>query len=164
MRSLTRRSLAFLGVLVPTTLLWLVLPYVWLPKGTSTISLWWAAETFQQCSRDAPKPEGPYWLPTATEIMQLESELWPMLELREKRGESVPPRFQQFQRQYIGFTRNGERLIYGNFAVEYDDRPWRRWTLLERPVVACDGGHYFWGVVYKPRSNEFEEPQFNGNA
>jgi hypothetical protein len=158
------RTTAILLVLISSGLAWLAVPYVWLPNGTSTISLWWAADTFHQCSRDVPRTDGKYWLPTATEIAKLESELGPMLDLRDKRGQSVPPKFQQFRRQYIGFTRNGERLIYGNFSSEYDDEPWRRWSLLEKPAVVCDGGHYFWGVVYKPKSNEFEEPHFNGAA
>jgi hypothetical protein len=157
-----RRAIAPLLVLMSTGLVWLSLPYVWLPKGTSTISLWWAAETFRQCSRDTPKTDGTYWLPTATEIAKLESGLWFMLELRDKRGQNVPPRFQQFQRQYIGFTRNGERLIYGNFSSTHEDEPWRQWSLLERPTIVCDGGHNFWGIVYKPKSDQFEEPQFNG--
>jgi hypothetical protein len=157
-----RRAIALMLVFISAGLVWLTVPYVWLPKGTSTISLWWAAETFHQCSRDTPESDGAYWLPTAHDIIQLESELWPMLELRDRRGKTVPPRFQQFQRQYIGFTRNGERLVYGNFSPEYEDEPWRRWSLLEKPVAMCDGGRYFWGIVYKPKSNTFEEPQFNG--
>jgi hypothetical protein len=124
----------------------------------------WAEDTFHQCSRGVPKTDGKYWLPTASEITELESDLTTMLELRDRRGLSVPPKFRQFQRQYIGFTRNGVRLIYGNFSSIYDDKPWHHWSLLERPTVVCDGGRGFWGVVYNPRNHEFEEPQFNGDA
>jgi hypothetical protein len=159
-----RRAIVLLLVLISTGAAWLALPYVWLPNGTSTISLWWAAETFHQCSRDAPKATGPYWLPNATEITLLELKLWPLLESRHKQGQSVPRKFQQYQRQYIGFTRNGKKLIYGNFSSIYDDEPWRRWLLLEKPTLACDGGNSFWGIVYNPTSEEFEEPQFNGDA
>ena len=130
-----QRAILILLVLMSNGLVWLALPYVWLQKGTSTISLWQAAETFHQFSRNTPKTDGTYWLPTAIEITKLESELWPMLELRDKRAQSVPPKFQQFQRQYIGCTRNGERLIYGNFLSEYESEPWRQWSLLEKPVA-----------------------------
>jgi hypothetical protein len=159
-----RRAIGFILVVAVFALAWLALPYVWLPKGTSTISLWWATETFQQCSRSTPKTDGPYWLPNAAEILALESSLWPFLQLRDKHGLPVPAKFQQYQRQYIGFTRNGERLIYGNFSPSDDDQPWRRWSLLEKPVSACDGGKNFWGIVYRPKTDEFEEPQFNGDA
>lgn len=159
-----RRAIA--GSIVALTLVaglgWVALPYIWLPSGTSTISLWRAAEAFHQCSRDVPQSDGSYWMPTAREIVELELELWPLLEQRDKLGQPVPPRFQQFRRQYIGFTRNGERLIYGNFSSLPEDEPWRDWALLERPVNVCDGGRYFWGIVYKPKSKQFEEPQFNG--
>jgi hypothetical protein len=140
----------------------LAVPYLWLPSGTSTIGPWRAAEAFQQCSRDVPHSDGGYWLPTAADIVELELELWPMLEQRDKLGQPVPPRFQQFRRQHVGFTRNGERLIYRNFSALPEDEPWREWALPERPVNVCDGGSYFWGIVYKPKSKQFEEPQFNG--
>jgi hypothetical protein len=143
---------------------WLALPYIWLPKGTSTISLLWAADTFHQCSRDTPKTDGGYWLPTASDITELELDLPSMLELRDNHRQKVPPRFQQFQRQYIGFTRDGQRLIYANFASIFEDEPWKSWSLLERPVVVCDGGSSFWGVVYDPKKRQFEEPQFNGDV
>lgn len=144
----------------------LALPYAWLPAGVSTISLWHAAEMFEQCSRQVPHSDAKYWLPTAAEIALLESKLWPLLELRHQRGLSVPRRFEPYRRQYIGFTRKGERLIYGNFSVVQGmeaEAPWRWFSLLERPRTACDGGNAFWGIVYKTRSGDFEEPQFNEN-
>jgi len=143
---------------------WLALPYIWLPKGTSTISLWRAADTFRQCSRDTPKTDGNYWLPTASDIAELELNLPTMLKLRDLHGQKVPPKFQQFQRQYIGFTRNGQRFIYANFSSIYSDEPWKEWSIIERPVIVCDGGAGFWGVVYDPKEQRFEEPQFNGDA
>jgi hypothetical protein len=159
-----RTRLALVFMLMSMGLAWLALPYIWLPKGTSTISLWWAAATFHQCSRETPKTDGNYWLPTASDINELELGLPSMLELRDRRGQKIPPGFQQFQRQYIGFTRNGQRLIYGNFFSTHEDEPWKRWSFLEKPVVVCDGGTNFWGVVYDPKNKQFEEPQFNGEA
>lgn len=159
-----RKQLALTYVLTSIGVGWLTLPYIWLPKGTSTISLWWAESTFHQCSRDAPKTDGNYWLPTASDITEFEVDLPLMLELRDRNGQKVPPRFQQFRRQYIGFTRNGQRLIYGNFSSIHEDEPWKQWTFLEKPVVVCDGGTSFWGVVFDPKKKQFEEPQFNGGA
>jgi hypothetical protein len=143
---------------------WLALPYVWLPKGASTISLWWAGDTFQQCSREAPETNGMYWLPTATDIENLERRLLLTLDLRNKNGQLGPSASQKFRRQYIGFTRNGKRLIYANFSRIDESEPWPKWPVLERPVVMCDGGASFWGIVYDPKTGRFEEPQFNGVA
>jgi hypothetical protein len=33
-----------------------------------------------------------------------------------------------------------------------------------QPVVACDGGNAFWGIIYKPSTKTFEEIAFNGFA
>ena len=151
-------------VLLTLSMGWLALPYVWLPKGASTISLWWAADTFQQCSRETPETNGIYWLPTASEIENLERRLLLTLDLRNKNGQLVRSTSQQFHRQYIGFTRNGKRLIYANFSPIDEIEPWHKWPVFERPVVVCDGGVGFWGVVYDPKTGRFEEPQFNGVA
>jgi hypothetical protein len=59
----------------------------------------------------------------------------------------------------IGFTRGRERLIYGSFFpphVAAAPRP------SSAPVVICDGGPLFWGIVYNLTSRRFEEPEFNG--
>lgn len=159
-----RTKLALAVLLISAGAGWLALPYAWLPRGTSTISLWWAADTFHQCSRDTPKTDGNYWLPRASDITEFELGLESMLELRDRNGQTVPPKFTQFQRQYIGFTRDGKRLIYGNYSlIDYDD-PWRHWTFLERPANVCDGGKNNWGVVFDPKTRKFEEPQFNDNG
>lgn len=132
------------------------------PPNVTTISPWWADSAFQQCSREVPKGGPPYWTPSAKEIAALETDLWPLLETRAQQGLRVPDRFIQFRRQYLGFTRNGERLIYGNFAPSNKEFEWQGWPLLERPFLVCDGGPSFWGIVYNPVAKSFEEPAFNG--
>ena len=42
--------------------------YAWLPRGASGISLMRAAETFHQCSRDAPQAVDGFWMPTASQM------------------------------------------------------------------------------------------------
>lgn len=140
---------------------WLALPYVWLPTGTSTVSLWYAEDTFQLCSRDAPEGGAPYWLPTGQQIFDLEKNLWYRMEQRDATGQKAPRRFQQYHRQYTGFTRHGVRLIYLNAALD-DNFGLDGWTLFNKPVQFCDGGNLFWGMVYNPATGAYEEPQFNG--
>ena len=53
---------------------------------------------------------------------------------------------------------------YANFSPIDEAGPWPKWPVLARPVIACDGGTSFWGVVYDPNIESFEEPQFNGEA
>ena len=65
----------------------------------------------------------------------------------------------EYHRQYVGIVVNGKRLIYGNFypasVSEYFDEK-------STPVVVCDGGASFWGIVFEPESSVFLELQVNG--
>jgi hypothetical protein len=150
---------------------WAAATYGFLPPRTSTISLLHAGDTFKQCSRDAPVPDGAYWIPTASQIRAIEPAL-PAL------GRRYPPGYQNepavdtvFIHQYIGFTRKGARLIYVNVTPIYEPgeeelaaRSWlhRAEVLLpEQPVRPCDGGPNNWGVVYNPATKTFGELQFN---
>ena len=164
-----KRWRAVLCVLTTICLaLWIVFSYVWLPKGISTVSLLWAADTFHQCSRDTAQTDGSYWVPSARDILDVELRLWDLMDVREFHRLPTARHFVPYQRQYIGFTRNGERLIYVN-VFSYADRlrrsdwmEWANWAILGKPVSVCDGGAYYWGVVYNPKTESFEEPHFNG--
>jgi hypothetical protein len=68
--------------------------------------------------------------------------------------------FQQYSRQYVGFIRDGKQYIYGNFFKGEPETA----HAASVPVVACDGGDNFWGVVYSLDSNTFESIRFNGHA
>jgi hypothetical protein len=62
--------------------------------------------------------------------------------------------------QYVGILQNGHRYIYIN-GFRTDDPPanWR-----DTPVVACDGGSYFWGALYDPAAGRFSDFAVNGSA
>lgn len=150
--------------------LWYGWTYAWLPRGASGISLVHAAETFKQCSRPTPEGAAGFWLPTASQIRAIEPAI-PAL------GRMAPPNLPlpgsaiRFTRQYIGFTRNQEKLIYVNVVVDdwaVDEHSVEQHLehavkamLPERPVMLCDGGAFAWGVVYHPARNSFEAPVFN---
>ena len=145
--------------------IYVAFPDICLPRGTSTISLRYAADTFHPCSRDAPQVDADsYWLPTRHEVEDADAWLWVMLQDRDAKHLLLPA-FIPFQRQYIGFKRAGVRLIYVNafqdiYHAEMTD--WFNRAVLRKPVLACDGGRYFWGVIYNPETREFEDLQFNG--
>jgi len=122
---------------------------------------------FRQCSRSAPDPGVDLWLPSSSEIAALETTLRRYLAERKAARLPTPPEQVEYGRQYVGYTRNGMRHIYGNFF------PRSLWSPADplsqhlpnpaaRPVVICDGGPSFWGIVYKPATNTFDEPAFNG--
>jgi hypothetical protein len=118
-----------------------------------------ARKIFRQCSRSAPSAESHLWAPSTKDLNDLEILLAKYLGQRATAGEAVPPKETKYHRQYVGFIRNGERYVYGNFYPAnhetgiYEAR---------QAVQVCDGGHVFWGIVYRVKTRTFEEIQFNG--
>lgn len=119
-----------------------------------------AREIFHQCSRTAPARNSELWEPSNKDINDLEIALTKYLNARAKEGRPHPPNGINYHRQYVGFFRNGERFIYGNFYPPADQRYGKYEGL--RPIGMCDGGDTFWGIVYRVKTKTFEEPQFNG--
>jgi hypothetical protein len=116
---------------------------------------------FDQCSRAAPPSTSELWEPSGKDIDDLEVLLAKYLTERDKAGKTTPPKGTKYHRQYTGFVQNGERFIYGNFYPAGEG--FRRYES-RRPVQVCDGGHVFWGIVYRVKTKTFEELAFNGFA
>jgi len=119
-----------------------------------------ARQIFHQCSRSAPSAKSDLWAPSAKDIDELEALLAKYLDKRGTTGKTVPPKRIKYHRQYVGFIRNGERYIYGNFYPASDEFDIHE---AQQAIQVCDGGHVFWGIVYVVKTRTFEEPQFNGS-
>jgi hypothetical protein len=114
----------------------------------------------RQCSRSSPSNVSQFWSPSLEQIQRLESALSTYIRL----GDGPKPVIAnsvQYHRQYVGIIVNGRRLIYGNFyptsVSDYFDEK-------STPVVVCDGGASFWGIVFEPESSKFLDLQVNGPA
>ncbi len=129
------------------------------PSGRFLLSPPAARLIFDQCSRSAPSPKSDLWEPSTKDLDDLEASLEKYLHLRENSGKAVPPKNIKCHRQYVGFIRNGERYVYGNFYPGSEE-----FAVNEaiHAVQVCDGGNNFWGIVYSVKTGTFEEPQFNG--
>ena len=127
--------------------------------GKFILSSSFGPQLLKQCSRSAPEGAKDFWQPTAAEISELERLLILNLDARVKRGAGVPPNG-NYHRQYVGFTKGRVRFIYGNFYP--GDLPYNSNEQAE-PLITCDGGPVFWGVVFRVDSKQFEEPSFNGS-
>lgn len=128
-----------------------------------------------QCSRPAPAPVERFWIPTPREIEALESRIDTFLtsrlaEVSDQPSDSVARRY---FRQYVGFVQDNRHLIYINGFHETEAEDLAAGAEAKRlgnsyfsrmPVVACDGGRAFWGVVYDVESGTFEDFSFNASV
>jgi hypothetical protein len=118
------------------------------------------AELLHQCSRNTPQGVDGFWTPSSHDVAELEALLEPFLRTGAS-GRSVLP-IDQYHRQYIGFTKRGKHYIYGNFyAVPHAIVSSYEAT---EPVLICDGGPRFWGIVFSIDSKSFMDLAFNGVA
>jgi hypothetical protein len=116
------------------------------------------AELLKQCSRSTPEDVDGFWAPTTAQIDELEALLVSYLRSTPS-GRSLRP-LEQYHRQYVGFIKLGKRYIYGSFyAFPFDSK--REAT---EPIVVCDGGSSFWGVVFSVESKAFTDLSLNGVA
>lgn len=159
------RFITFIIFIICACVIWAFSPYLFVPSGAATISWFYAADSFRQCSRSVPEEHGNYWVPTAEQISALEMQMVRLMAEREQASLKLPYPGQRYNGQYVGFTRKGVRYIYGNFFPSYmpAERRWTaEWSPLEKPIIVCDGGRNFWGIVYNPETGEMDQPVFNG--
>lgn len=111
-----------------------------------------AAAILRTCSRASPDREAvaPRWVPTAADIAALEAAL-PTIA-----AGSDPARY---HRQYVGFERDGAKLIYLNAWPTSVPSPA---NLAREAVRVCDGGKQFWGAVWDPGTRTFSDLAGNG--
>ncbi len=121
-----------------------------------------------QCSRWAPIITGT-WNPSSSDIANVESNLGKISEIVADsccllRGRIKEPR--SYLRQYVGVEVDGKRLIYVNAFARtfFDDWPsqvpkpdWRK-----EPIIPCDGGDDYWGVLFDPSTSSFFDLAING--
>jgi len=120
-----------------------------------------ATELLAPCSRLGPQSVDGYWTPSTQEVTEPESLLESFLRT-DPTGKSVLP-LDQYHRQYIGFMRGGKRFIYGNFYPA-PTQITSRYDESTQPVLVCDGGRRFWGIVFSVESKTFVDLAFNGVA
>jgi len=114
----------------------------------------------RQCSRAAPANVSQFWNPSPEQIQKLELLLPKYVRYGAGRKPGIPDDV-EYHRQYVGIVVNGKRLIYGNFypvsvSGYFDEK--------STPVIICDGGAAFWGIVFEPESNVFLDLQVNGSV
>lgn len=131
-----------------------------LPKNGSFILSVSLGETLlKQCSRIAPANISGYWKPSSSQIAKLETQLPAYIGKITGNHKRVPSNI-EYHRQYVGIVVGSKRFIYGNFYPSSLPAQNEQST----PVVICDGGASFWGVVFDLELGQFFELKLNGEA
>jgi hypothetical protein len=142
-----------------------------LPDNVVTLP---AAEPIRLCSRAQPAGVTGRRQPTEAEVLAAEKEL-PAYTAR--LGGEMARTAKGARRQYLGIMLGDRPALYLNVFLpvgalirpemppdvrEHLARQDREW--LTGFVGVCDGGPAFWGAVYHPDTNQFDDFQSNGYA
>lgn len=102
-----------------------------------------------------------YWTPNAEDIAQLEANLPAFLEANaEQFNRDIVAELPDYIRQYLGYTVEGQRLIYVNAVCGHGGNyDWRN-----ELIGVEDGGDCYFQVVYNFETGEFSELIVNGQA
>lgn len=100
-----------------------------------------------------------YWRPSRSEVRRFERKLALRLsQMHEQYRHDPPGPLWQYSVQYIGYVKDGERLIYANGACGYQKGVREQWFFI------MDGGTCVFGASFNPRTGELFGPGFNGYA
>ena len=128
------------------------------PRHSVILDMSYGEQTLNQCSRGTPANISGYWTPSAEDIKHLELNFLRVTKLK-ARGNKTISSLDNFVIQYIGVLRDKKKFIYIN-AFYLVDPITEKWQT--RPIVICDGGDYFWGVLFNPKTSQFLQLEFNG--
>jgi hypothetical protein len=122
-----------------------------------------------QCSRAVPSNITDYFDLEKENISLLENNFKKLLKVKAKDCCLIGGKIDSLDNyafQYIGVIINNRKYIYINafyIETENDFSTWyKNWTT--EPVIVCDGGDSFWGVLFDLKSHKFSHLAINGIA
>jgi hypothetical protein len=125
------------------------------------------AALLNQCSRSVPKKVKRFWAPTQKDIELLENNFRAIYEIRAKeccyiRGKVDS--LENFAFQYLGVVINRKKFIYINAFPVADEKYLQEYKqdVTNAPYIICDGGKWYWGVLFDIRTKQFSDLAFNG--
>jgi hypothetical protein len=121
------------------------------------------------CSRQFPNDLSDMWFPSPLDVdraeKQLPSTLSAMLNrIADEHKIHVP---QSYVRQYVGYRRNGRKVLYVNgLGWDVENVTLLQWiqgdTWRDKPMFLCDGGLSGFGAVFDLEANRFDTFSFDG--
>lgn len=111
-----------------------------------------AAKELLPCSRHRPAGVTGFWQPEPELVVKIDAELPRILRHDQATRRLLLP-FPQYHRQYIGFLRGQQRMVYINAFPVADAAHLPGWQ--KNLIVACHGGSRFWGIEYSVAKARF---------
>lgn len=120
----------------------------------------------QQCSRNSPQNIQYFWQVSDSTLSKLVLDMDTISTLASSQG--YPQiKINKYGYQAIGITIKGEKYVYinafriGKRALK-DDPFLKNWK--KSPIIVCDGGTSFWGILYHVSSHQFSHLAVNGSS
>lgn len=136
-----------------------------IPKFSTTISAEEAPNLLKQCSRSVPEKVKGYIDLKNDDIKKLESDFKKVLTVKPE-GCCYSGNIRRLKNhgyQYAGLIINNKKYIYINafhMDSEEDLERYKDWKTT--PVIVCDGGENYWGVLYDVENGTFSQLSMNG--
>ncbi len=108
----------------------------------------------RQCSRSTPKYDETFYPP----LKQVRNCL-KHLQLDNSIIKSLRAPLSDYHFQIVGFYYNGNKYLYLNCFKKHF---YKLYLFRKRPLMVCDGGPNFWGIVYDIEKNVFKDISYNG--
>lgn len=121
-------------------------------------------KTISQCSRWYPEKVDSFFEITSKEATLLVSKFSEIKNTKSKlccNERAKITNINQYGYQFIGVVISGKKYIYINaFDMEFVTQIKRDWK--KEPFTVCDGGSYYWGVLFDLKTTKFSKLAFNG--
>jgi len=139
------------------------------PSFSVTVDTSAGLRVLDQCSRSIPKNIKGFWRPGEDDIKTLESNFQYVTKLVATECCVIGSKVDSLKGwgfQYLGVVIKGKKYIYINAfpATDIARYKQRNYDLSLTAVVVCDGGTYYWGVLFDPETKQFSLLSFNGYA
>lgn len=96
---------------------------------------------------------GDFWTPGEFDVLQMEN--WLEKYLADNGQPELAEKLENYNRQYIGLLKDGQKIIHANFFCDAGEVDWK-----SAPVLASEGNECYFQVDYDTQSGLFIQMQF----
>ncbi len=136
------------------------------PEMKANLPMEYGEKLIQQCSRFSVEKSESFFNVSENEITDLEINFKKLYKLKStnccSKGCKIS-NLKYYGYQFVGVIVNGEKYIYINaFDIEssrifLNSNDWKT-----KPLIICDGGQSYWGVLYNIKKKKFKNLSMNG--